>query len=611
MHVIGTAGHVDHGKSSLVRRLTGTDPDRLAEEKRRGQTIDLGFAQLTLPSGRSAGIVDVPGHERFIRNMLAGAGGIDLCLFVVAANEGWKPQSIEHLAIVDILGVSAGVVAVSKSDTVDPDTLRGVVDETRSRIDATSLSGADIIPCSSQTGEGIDDLIASLDRSVSGTPPPTDRGRPRLWVDRVFTIAGAGTVVTGTLTGGSFVRGEDVSIAPSGHPARIRSIQSHNENLDEAAPGNRVALNLTGLDRTGAERGNAVVRAGKWTPPRPVAGRVAVRGGGAGGRTPELTEKGAHLFYTGSAESPVRIKLLGAEKIEPGASGYAQLHLRDELPLERGDRFVLRDAGRVMTIGGGEVLDPGAARVSDQVARREHLARIDRVPAETALRALVELEGQVTSDRALKRSGADAVPDDVERLGTLLVSAKKLEELRGRLRASLESHHAANPLERGQPLELVRSVLAIPSEAFDALVEKVAEVTRDGSVLRLVTHTISLDPKEESERRRLLETIGAGAFAPPPADQLDADAALLRALVEERELVRVSDFYLTEARAAEAKTRVIAEIKQRGPRTVAQIRDLLGTSRRYAVPLCEWLDASGVTVRRGDVRLLGPRAGSP
>jgi selenocysteine-specific elongation factor len=608
MHVIGTAGHVDHGKSSLVQRLTGTDPDRLAEEKRRGLTIDLGFAQLTLPSGRSAGIVDVPGHERFIRNMLAGAGGINVCLFVVAANEGWKPQSAEHLAIVDVLGISAGVVAVTKSDAVDASTLRAVVAQTRARIEKTTLASAPVIPCSAKTGQGIDDLLEALDRSVGEAPPPADRGRPRLWIDRVFTIAGAGTVVTGTLTGGSFARGQDVSIAPSGIAARIRSIQSHSESLDAVLPGNRVALNLSGLDRTQAERGNAVVLPGKWFPTRRADARVSVVAEALGGRTSELTEKGAHLLYTGSAETPVRVKLLGTRKIEPGASGFAQIYLRDELPLERGDRFVLRDAGRVLTIGGGEVLDPGPDSVRDEHSRREHLARIDGASSDRTLRELIELEGRLHADSALQRSGAEVVPDDVARLGALLVSTNRYESLREQLLSNLEAHHAANPLERGRALELVRADIALPPDAFDALVDSVPDAVKEGSTLRLATHSISLDPGEESERRRLLDAIGHGAFAPPLAGDLAADESLLRALAEEGELVKVSDFYLTAERAAEAKVRIVTQIQERGPQTVAQIRDLLGTSRKYAVPLCEWLDASGVTVRRGDVRLVGPRA---
>ncbi|MFP5299433.1 MAG: selenocysteine-specific translation elongation factor, partial [Actinomycetota bacterium] len=358
MHVIGTAGHVDHGKSTLVQRLTGIDPDRFAEEKRRGLTIDLGFAWFALPSGREVGVVDVPGHERFIANMLAGAGGITVCLFVVAANEGWKPQSAEHLTIIDLLGIEHGVVALTKSDTVDDETLEMARLEVEEKLSVSSLGGAAIVPCSAVTGTGLDELVSALDRALAEAPAPADVGRPRLWVDRVFTIAGAGTVVTGTSAGGTFATGEEVEIAPEGRRARIRKIQSHKKELPSVGPGNRTALNLAGLERQGAERGDAIVRAGAWRPTQEFDALVTVAGSDLLGVEHELTDKGAHLLHVGSAETPVRIALLDQERLRSGGSGLARLYLRDPLPLARGDRFVLRDVGRMLTFGGGRVLDP-------------------------------------------------------------------------------------------------------------------------------------------------------------------------------------------------------------------------------------------------------------
>ncbi|HEX2195814.1 MAG TPA: selenocysteine-specific translation elongation factor, partial [Actinomycetota bacterium] len=367
MQVIGTAGHVDHGKSTLVLRLTGIDPDRFAEEKRRGLTIDLGFAWLRLPSGREVGVVDVPGHERFVRNMLAGAGGITVCLFVVAANEGWMPQSAEHLAILDVLGVSSGVVALTKADTVDDETASLAVAEVEDRLAGTSLAGSAIVPCSGTTGAGLEELVGALDAAVASAPAPPDTGAPRLWVDRVFTIAGAGTVVTGTLMRGGLAAGDEVEVAPEGRRARVRAIQTHKKELSHAAPGNRVALNLAGLDRQGAERGDAVVAPGRWRATNRVDAVLRVLPAAVTGSEAALTEKGAHLLYVGSAETPVRIKLLGSPRVRPGESAFAQLHLGHALPLVRGDRFVVRDAGRVLTLGGGEVLDPlpAEARRSD------------------------------------------------------------------------------------------------------------------------------------------------------------------------------------------------------------------------------------------------------
>lgn len=358
MHVIGTAGHVDHGKSALVERLTGIDPDRFAEEKRRGLTIDLGFAWLTLPSGEEIGLIDVPGHERFIKNMLAGAGGISLCLFVVAANEGWMPQSAEHLAIVDVLGISSGVVALTKADTLDDGDLDLVRVEIEERLAHSSLAGAPIVACSAITGSGIDELVAEIDRVVAAATLPPDEGRPRLWVDRVFTMAGAGTVVTGTLAGGSLSVGDEVEIAPDRRRARIRTIQTHKRDVPAIPPGDRVALNLAGLERQGAARGNAVVRPGQWRPTQRVDALIRVLPRDVSGAEHEVSERGAHLLYVGSAETPIRLKLLETDRVRAGESALAQIFLRDQLPLKRGDRFVLRDAGRVLTFGGGEVLDP-------------------------------------------------------------------------------------------------------------------------------------------------------------------------------------------------------------------------------------------------------------
>ena len=608
MHVIGTAGHVDHGKSTLVQKLTGTDPDRLAEEKRRGLTIDLGFANLTLPSGRSAGIVDVPGHERFIRNMLAGAGGINVCLFVVAANEGWKPQSAEHLAIVDILGVTHGVVAVTKSDSVDAAELERVVRDTGARLTDTTLAGAPIVPVSARTGAGLDDLVTTIDEVLAGTPPAPDRGWPRLWIDRVFTIAGAGTVVTGTLTGGSFHRGDDITIAPEGRNARIRSIQSHNHELDTAAPGNRIALNLSGLTRQGAERGNAVVERDRWRVTRRIDARIDLVPEELAGREHHLTEKGAHLLYTGSAETPVRVKLIGTKRIDAGGRGFAQLHLRDDLPLARGDRFVLRDAGRVITLGGGIVLDPAPPPVRGDDARASRLSELDGAEPEAVLRVLVADEGELELDDALWRTGAAAPPSDVTRLGSLLISDDGLARLQASLSEILARHHRERPLERGRGLEAVRSEMSLTTSTFEALVRATPAVVQEGSALRLAEHSPTLAPEEEEDRARVLAEIDESPFAPPLAAELHASPALLRAMVDRGELVPVGNFYLSAKAAAEAKERVARAIRDEGPRTVAQIRDLLGTTRKYAVPLCEWLDASGVTLRRDDVRLLGPNA---
>ena len=608
MQVIGTAGHVDHGKSTLVERLTGIDPDRFAEEKRRGLTIDLGFAWLPLPSGREVGLIDVPGHERFIKNMLAGAGGISVCLMVVAANEGWMPQSAEHLAIIDLLSISSGVIALTKADTVDAETLEIAVAEVSDHIEGTSLEGVPIVPCSAVTGEGIDDLIRAIDRAVVQAPPIPDVGRPRLWVDRVFTISGAGTVVTGTLMGGSFAVGDEVEIAPEGRRARIRGIQSHKRSVAAVGPGNRTALNLSGLQRQAARRGDAVVKPGAWRSTARLDAVVRVVRQELSGSGHAVSEKGAYLLYAGSSETPVKLKLLADDAIRPGESGPAQIYLRDALPLGRGDRFVLRDAGRILTFGGGWVLDPLAPPARRKDSRRiALLQRLQRSSDDDALSALVQEEGRVSIEEAQLRSGSHRIPPGVERLGASLFSSERAGALRAAIREGLTAHHSANPLERGMPREALRAETGLSAADFDELLHGMDDVVEEGPVVRLSSHSVRLDPAQERLQEELIGRIEANGFSPPTTSELAVDPALLRALTDQGRLVRVGDFYLTAAQAAEARARVRQLIEDKGPVTVSEVRDLLGTSRRYAVPLCEWLDSTGATRRRGDVRELGPK----
>ena len=606
MHVIGTAGHVDHGKSSLVQRLTGIDPDRLVEEKRRGLTIDLGFAWLTTPSGKDVGIIDVPGHERFIKNMLAGAGGISVCLFVVAANEGWMPQSAEHLTVLDVLGITHGVVAVTKADLVNDEVVDLIVAEVRERIAGTCLEGAAVVPCSSVDGRGLEELVVALDRELDRAPPARDEERPRLWIDRVFTIAGSGTVVTGTLAGGRLRGGDNIEVLPKGQRARIRAIQSHKRRLDEVGPGNRVALNLTGLGRNTVERGHAVVRPGQWRPTSTIDTVLRVLTEETSGVRHTLTGRGAHLLYCGSSETPVRLKLLERDALHGGDAGYARLMLRDPLPLAPGDRFVLRDVGRIHTFGGGRVLDPHP--VPKPPRRSEHvrvLERLERAPPREALRVLLEAEGEMSSIDALLRTGARSASEAVE-LNGLLLSAARFESLRASAMSAVEEWHRANPLDPGMPREALRALVGLEPPDFDALVDRLEDLQENGSRVRLTSFAVELDTAQQRARDDLIRTLETSGYMPPLTDELDTSPELLRALVVSGDLVQVGNFLLTADQARRARAIVRREIERRGPLTVAEIRDLLGTSRKYAVPLCEWLDETRATIRRGDVRALGP-----
>lgn len=608
MHVIGTAGHVDHGKSTLVQRLTGMDPDRFEEEKRRGLTIDLGFAWFELPSGNEVGMVDVPGHERFVRNMLAGAGGVTVCLFVVAANEGWKPQSAEHLAIIDILGISSGIVVLSKSDLVDDDAVAAVEADVRERLSTSSLASAPIVACSAVTEVGIPTLIETLASVVERTATPVDRVRPRLWVDRVFTIAGAGTVVTGTSAGGTFAVGDVVELAPEGRSARVRSIQSHKKQVEQIGPGNRVALNLAGLERQGARRGDAIVRPGSWLPARVVDVELRVIPDFRTGNDFSVGDKGSWLLYAGSAEIPVKLKLLGIDQVASGETAFAQLQLRDPLPLTRNDRFVLRDAGRAVTIGGGRILDPMARPTSKRDTERLKLLTALAADDATALRAHVDAAGPARADGIRARLDLDPDDFDLPRIGPWLVTEERLATSLAEIRARLRAYHEEHRLERGMPRELLRAGLGIEAEMLDPLLELVSDVEAEGGFLRLTSHGIELSDAERSQGDRLVETLRAARFEPPMTKDLGIDPELLRVLSDEAAIVRIGDFYLAADVAEQVKRTVTDLIRAEGPATVAQIRDRLATSRKYAVPLCEWLDAGGVTRRRGDQRILGPHA---
>jgi selenocysteine-specific elongation factor len=614
LQVVATAGHVDHGKSALILRLTGMDPDRWEEEKRRGLTLDLGFAWCTLPSGREIGFVDVPGHERFVRNMLAGAGPIRLVLFVVAADEGWKPQSEEHLAIVDVLGAEGAVVAVTKRDLVDDETLARREEEIRERTRGTALEGAPVVPCSSATGEGTEELRAALDAMVAAAPPPEDRGRPRMFLDRAFTIRGAGTVVTGTLTGGSVAVGDEVVIHPEGLRARIRSLQTHRRSVATARPVSRVAANLAGVARSGVERGDALTRPGQWRPTdllevslRPV-------------RSVEhpVTARGAYKLHLGAAERDVRLRLYGVQDLAPGEEAYARLRLSRGVAAAVGDRFVLREAGRRETVAGGVVLDTDPPRRPGSEPHRR-LARRDDPELDLAV-AVVSERGAVPASDLPPLIGA--APPEVAgavRLGSWWVDEEALALLTEAVRSTLEEFHRLHPLRPGRDWAEIRRALpeAAPGLA-DALgrdlagalldhLEATGVVAREGTTVRLATHRVSLGPREE-EARRLVAAVSAGEPTPPDARQLEASGfarELVEAAAATGRLVAVgADLVFTPAFVRRAEQVARVEASTPGGLTVSRFREALGTTRKYALPLLERFDALGITRRDGDVRRL-------
>jgi len=613
VHVIATAGHVDHGKSTLVQALTGIDPDRLEEEKRRGLTIDLGFAWLELPSGREVGIVDVPGHERFIKNMLAGVGAINVTLFVVAANEGWKPQSQEHLDILDLLGVSSAVVAVTKADLVDPSSLAAVMEDVAERIASTTLRGSPVLAVSSVTGAGLEELRAELERVMDATPPAEDRDRPRLWVDRVFSMRGSGTVVTGTLTGGGLRQDQEIEVLPEGLRARVRGIQSHRRRLSEIAPGNLTAVNLVGVEPEALRRGDVVSRPGLWRTTRRCLASIRFLE-----HLPhEVTERGAFKVYVGSSELNAEVRFLEGAP-DPGETGLALLTLAAPAVLDWHDRFVLRDSGRSETLGGGVVLEahPQELRRRQSAGQLAECAkaRLDAPDREAYLRVLLDEEGHLPVKDVPLRTGLD--PAAARAAGgvwfpTTVFSEAALAEVSDRLVASLRSHQKTHPLEAGMPRASVRAALDLAPRTFDEVVEDLARrkvIVADAAALRTPEFVPALGGKETDELMALLVDARA---APPTVSELGRrfDAALIRGLVRTGQLVQVSQELVFPAQTIEGIRSLIAgRISSAGPFTVAEFRDLVGASRKYVVPLLEYLDRVGFTRRQGDLRVLGPRA---
>jgi selenocysteine-specific elongation factor len=566
--VVATAGHVDHGKSSLVLALTGTDPDRWAEEKRRGLTIDLGFAHTALPSGEEVSFVDVPGHVRFLRNMLAGVGAVDACLFVVAATEGWKPQSEEHLRILELLGIRHGVIALTKVDAVDEEWAELARLDVADHVAGTFLEDAPTVGVSALTGDGLDELRRTLDELVARTPAAADRARPRLWVDRVFAARGSGTVVTGTLTGGPLAVGQQVVVGPAALAARVRGIQTLGRGVDAIGPGNRVALNLAGVEHTAVVRGHAVVLPGQWRPTTMFDASVRV----LPSVTHELNRRGAFVVYLGSGEHPARLRVLGPDAVAPGAEGLVRLHLRERVPLLPGDRYILRESGRDETVGGGEVLDVAPVLRASRAAPDRS---VDRVIAERRWVDAAELEALTGERRAPTFGRWVAAPGEVEALATALRSR----------------------VADAGPLGLDVAVL---DEREREVLGSLDDLAVDGGRVR---GAAAADPLADHP---FVAAARAGGFAPPAPEGVDR--AVLRELTRRGTLVERDGIHFHADAVADA-ARVAARLLAASPQgfTVAEFRDAIGATRKHVLPLVNELDARGVTRRRDDRRIAGPR----
>jgi selenocysteine-specific elongation factor len=632
MRVIGTAGHVDHGKSTLIQALTGTHPDRLKEEQEREMTIDLGFAWWNLPDGEEVGVVDVPGHRDFIENMLAGVGGIDAALFVVAADEGVMPQTREHLAILDILKIKTGVVALTKIDMVaDPEWLDLVEEELHQEFAGTVLAGAPVVRVSAKTGENIDQLHNALQEVLSQSPHRPDLGRPRLPIDRVFTIAGFGTVVTGTLVDGHFSVGDEVVILPGERRGRIRGLQTHQRTEDRAVPGSRTAVNISGVDLDEVQRGQVVAFPDTFSSTR----RMDVAFDLLPDSRFPLEHNTEVKLFIGAAEVIARVRLIGTELLTPGESGWLQVETPEPVVAARGDRYILRRPSPGETIGGGVVLDPNPRwrhkRFSDQVlARLKALSKGS--PEEVLLQALMtmgtatfgEVQKAANMEDAAARESLDAlleteqiIPLDGEgsaiKSKSWLVARPHWEQTVSKLLEILAEYHRKFPLRLGVPTEEVRSRMKVEPRLFSTILQQLVADQRvqvQGSMAWLPDHEVVFNPEQQRRIDGLLSKFASKPFSPPTIKDSIAEIGedLFQTLVAMGTLLPVSHEVAFRTEDYQQAIKDAAQLaEQHGTFTLAQARDHWGTTRRYVQDLLEYMDREGITLRVGDGRKLRTR----
>jgi selenocysteine-specific elongation factor len=629
MRVIGTAGHVDHGKSTLIAALTGTHPDRLKEEQAREMTIELGFGWLSLPDGEEIGIVDVPGHRDFIENMLAGIGGIDAALLVIASDEGVMPQTREHLAILDLLQIPAGLIALTKIDlALDPAWLDLVEADIRAAVKNTVLQDASIVRVSAKQKTGLDSLMSQLQTLLENKPARPDLNRPRLPVDRAFSMSGFGTVVTGTLSDGRFTVGDEIEIMPDGLRGRIRGLQTHKQKEDTAVPGSRTAINISGVDTDSIRRGDVVIRPGQYQPVRRLDARFRL----LNDATTNIRHNDEVKFFTGASETIAVVRLLGTDELAPGSEGWVQFEVREPVVAVRGDRYIVRRPSPGETLGGGVIVDHqpkgryrrfdegvvrsleslmqgspadifleaamalGMAPIREVVAR----SRLDSIQAESALRELTGSKSLLALE-----DGAITIESD-----SLVAPTTNWNSLRGAILRSVEEYHANFPLRRGIPREELKSKLKQSPRVFNAAIKYLvaeASMTDAGRFVAKAGHAIKFDAQDQDRVEALMRRFDQNPFSPPGAGECESEVGgeILRALLELDDLIAVSvDVIFRKTDYDSMKMKIRQTMERNGKLTLAEVRDLFNTSRKYAQALLEHFDATGFTVRDGDFRKL-------
>jgi selenocysteine-specific elongation factor len=629
--ILGTAGHIDHGKTSLIKALTGINTDRLIEEQRRGITIELGFAFLDLPGGQRVGIVDVPGHERFVKNMVAGATGIDIVAMVIAADEGVMPQTREHMEICELLGVRHGFVVLTKTDLVDEEWLELALEDIKGFTRGTFLENRPIIPVSSVTGKGLPDFIEILTRVCQDIPERSSSGLFRLPVDRVFTMKGFGTVITGTVISGQVRVGGNVMLYPSEVRAKVRGIQFHNQSVDAAKAGMRTAINFQGLEKTAVNRGDVLSEPGSLAPgymldvlfhflksnKKPVKTRTRVR------------------FHSGTSEILGNLILLESGELQPGQTGLVQLRLDAAVALVKDDRFVIRSYSPVHTIGGGHVLNPlpkkhkgvkphlieGLKRLCGDSAEQTVIYHVENAGYEGIslshlyiMTNLAEKPLQQILDKLLSRR----VILQIDRENRIFLHGDNFEKLKIEILANLETYHRVNPLKPGMPKEELKS--GFPSFVEEKSVNfvltqsiKTGEIIQEEEMVRLKNHTVSLAQDQADVRKKILESYVQNGLTPPYFSDLCKDFNMdkaqvkdvLMTLVDEGLIIKIKeDLYFHGAAVEDLRNRMVDFLKQNKELSTPQFKEIAGVSRKFLIPLLEYFDARNVTIRVGDIRKL-------
>ncbi len=631
--IIGTAGHIDHGKTTLIKALTGRDTDRLKEEKLRGLSIELGFTYFDLPSGRRAGIIDVPGHERFVRNMLAGAGGIDAVVFVIAADEGVMPQTREHLNILSLLKVKKGIIALTKKDMVDSEWLEMIIEQIREEVEGSFLKGAEIIPVSSVTGEGIRELVENIDKITEAVEEKDVSEAFRLPVDRVFTITGFGTVVTGTLISGSINEGDKAEIFPGKGETRVRSIQVHDKNVKTARAGQRVAINAAGIKLDEIQRGDVLAQPGSMEPTMMLDAKLEI----LSSTEKSIDNRDRLRFYHGTSEIMCRVVLLDREELKPGEEAFVQLRLEEVTACMKGDRFVIRTYSPMLTIGGGTVLEPNPPRRKrfKEDVLEELKIKEQGDPAEVVESYLIQNSGKFPERKIVMKAAGNISPEIYEkieaglaerelirvfRLGdeTYPLHTRYLKDLGTKITELLGAYHKRNPLKSGISKEELRTKVleGVKPRLADLIFgyfESQGSLRLENQFAAQIDFAVKFNSQQEQIKNMIEKSFRENRFNPPrvielaEANRMDKSQiqSVYNALIDMGELVKIDDDIAFSKEAYQEAVQFLRKfIKENGQIQLGQFRDLLGTSRKYAVALLDHFDQNKITKRTGDNRVL-------